>query len=83
MIKTEINCDSCGRKLNEPTNYEADYYVRLVKASAPRASGFCYAVHVHPPIDDDMEFCGLGCLKNWLKKKEQPTPQTRYERQQK
>jgi hypothetical protein len=65
---TAVNCDLCNKKLNEPTHFPADYYLRLSQASAPSAGGFIYDVCVYPLLKSSMDFCGFGCLKDWLEK---------------
>lgn len=68
MIKTEIICDNCGNKIWNGSISE--YFLQLKSYSAPYPEdfdGLVIDVLVKPPIENTLNFCGLGCIKNKLK----------------
>ena len=66
MKKTTITCDSCEKDLTT-TNHQIDYYFSLNEESKINVSGFATALHIAPPMGRNHHFCGLGCLKTWIK----------------
>lgn len=67
-IKTTIICDSCEKDISPiDTQYPHDYILRLSSYDrAYNTSGISYAVIRYAPIENDLYFCGLQCLKNWI-----------------
>ncbi len=71
--ETNINCDCCGEKLNVVSSYPHNYCLHLcsVDRGLSDDSGFQYAILQYPPIDKDLDFCGLACLEKWVKERAQ------------
>lgn len=65
MKTTTIKCDDCGADLTEGGAMPS-FYLTLSCGSRPNNTGFSYAVMVHPPIKNEMHFCGLSCLSHKL-----------------
>lgn len=63
--KHEIICDNCDRA---QTSGE-EYCLSLVNRNIPKKRGdVISAVFVYPPLDKDLDFCGMGCLKQYIEK---------------
>lgn len=69
-VRVEITCDACGKKLNRETESPHIYTLQLRcldRRVRSRQGGITNAVLMHPPLDNDLEFCGWGCLTVWLR----------------
>ena len=71
MKEEKIICDGCGKQLNLPTSYPHNYCLRLsvVDHIVPSEERGVYMVHMTPPLKEDLDFCGMGCLNNWMKER--------------
>ena len=67
MKKTEITCDSCERKIERQIGYST-HFLSLSNMYMSPGGGVSYDVMELPILDDDLYFCGIGCLKNWINK---------------
>ena len=76
MARTvETTCDYCGKNV--------DYSGRdghfVIVLSCYQREGVPNMMLVHPPVDDKMYFCNMGCLHSWLDNERKPqnyAPQT-------
>lgn len=66
MRKTTINCDACDKDLGAES-YTNGYYLRLTEHMYKTGSVVAANMFSHH-IPDDMFFCNLKCLKEWLNK---------------
>ena len=73
MIETKISCDMCSTDMNDTGT--SGYYIGLNVNSRPTKPfnigevRTTYSVFIHPPLDKNYHFCGLGCLKKFLENK--------------
>lgn len=70
MKNNFVTCDSCGRDITYTLNCE-DYRLALKVESKdldPKTGGCVNLVLIPPPIDNDADFCGVGCLRTWFNK---------------
>ena len=65
MRDNTIRCDHCGDDLTTTTNC-VDYRLRLSVERIPSAGGVVTLMNIAPPMDDDKDFCGFACLRQWL-----------------
>lgn len=65
MTSISIACAHCGANLSRPGTVPGH---RLAVTCLPRPvdPGLRLAVHVEPPIDGTLDFCGRECLRNYL-----------------
>lgn len=65
--KVTITCDTCGKDISPRiSGYEAEYILQVKATNIAIHSGHAiYAVMCHPPIDHDLYFCGLNCMRNY------------------
>jgi len=61
----KITCDNCEKDLSSTAGMP-DFRLKLSSESLPNTSDITFAVYVSPDIDEDLYFCGLGCLKEWI-----------------
>lgn len=68
-VERTITCDGCS-EIIEPTKGCDSYFLNLeaTNYSIYDPIGVCLAVHVIPPIERDMQFHRLECLKKWVNK---------------
>jgi len=70
MDKTikSIICDGCKEEMIEHSSYPAEYGLVLsCKDFNVNKSGTVFSVIVYPIIERDHHFCGLKCLKEWVR----------------
>lgn len=80
-IDIKITCDSCGADLSPYCDpYPHDYFLKVIMQDRilPH-EGFIYDVLVHPPLEKDLHFCGLICMKNYKFKDEESIKKYTYE----
>lgn len=65
MKETKITCDGCGKDLTTTGN-SVDYRLALVNEAIPSGGGAVTDMMVYPPIERNVHFCGMRCLKAWL-----------------
>lgn len=63
-----ITCDNCKKDLNFSDGF-TKYALKLSCSALPHNEGYVLDVYVYPPIENDLHFCGLGCLKKYLEEK--------------
>ena len=68
MKDIKIVCDYCNKELTNTRN-SIDYCLSLSSQRIPCQEGAVTDIMVLPPIEREANFCGLGCLKNWIDKK--------------
>lgn len=63
----KYTCDGCGRDISTTTKC-VDYRLTLWADSIP-SKDFLAAplVHIEPPIREAQHFCGINCLRNWVR----------------
>jgi hypothetical protein len=64
---TVITCDSCGKDISPAiTNYPKNYILKLsaLNVAQHTEGSVIYSIQLYPPIDNDMYFCDLQCLKD-------------------
>ena len=66
MRKTTILCDNCKSDLSQCGPVER-YMIELRAIPIPFVGLAVVDVMMLPPIEEDLYFCGLGCLRNWVK----------------
>ena len=59
-------CDACDRDLTATGNC-ADWRLALVNQPIPSLGGVVTDMMVYPAIERDRHFCGIRCLKTWMK----------------
>ena len=64
-----IECDFCKTELNKSCGVTR-YRLNLSCETLLDYGGISFDVYVLPPLEGDFHFCGLGCLREWLKKNE-------------
>ncbi len=64
MKNSKVTCDSCGRDLTTTTNCEG-YRLSLKVETIPSKGGAVTLLGIYPPILNDVDFCGIKCLKEW------------------
>lgn len=63
---TQIFCDSCNADISpRSTGYPNNYILKVVPYNIEIIDGAVFACIVHPPIDHDLYFCGVQCMKNY------------------
>lgn len=65
MEQRKVICDSCGRDLTECKELQS-YSLRLINRMIPMTSSICITVETYPILEENLDFCGLVCLKKWL-----------------
>lgn len=63
-----IICDTCKSDISpRESGYEAEYilHVQAVNVARHKRGGAIYSMMCHPPISDDLYFCGLKCMKDY------------------
>lgn len=70
-IEVKINCDSCNADLSPHVTSYPNHYILKVSVEDIAISSGCvvYAIYINPPINQDLYFCGLACMKNYDKPK--------------
>ena len=66
MSEEKVLCDNCHIDLTECGPRE-DYRLVLKSERIPVVTVYTVDCIVHAPIEEDLYFCGLGCLRNWVK----------------
>ena len=67
--ETKTKCDNCWREFN--TDASIPQYGIKVLPNDYRIKNSCgveHDVYVFPPIEKNLDFCGLLCLKEWANK---------------
>ncbi len=65
-VDIKINCDTCSNDLSPKiTGYAAHYIIKITVENISLPGNTIYPVMCHPPIDNDLYFCNLECLKLW------------------
>lgn len=63
---TTITCDTCKKDISpRVSGYPAEYILHVKAMNVAQSSGAVYAVLCYPPIDNDLYFCGLGCMRGY------------------
>jgi hypothetical protein len=66
--KTTILCDSCNKDISPAiSGYEAEYILQIkaINVAMHKSGQAIYSMMCHPPIDDDLYFCGLKCMTDY------------------
>lgn len=63
--QTKITCDACNADITSSFNHPT-FRLVLHAESLPITSNWVHASLVHPPIEHDLYFCNLACLKAWI-----------------
>lgn len=71
MKQIEISCDFCGRQLKYSRG-GYDYILHLSNRKIGPEGSSVLDYLSYPCIENDADFCGLGCLKEWLKNDMKP-----------
>lgn len=58
----KIECDYCKFDLTYTTNC-VDYYLTLSLCKKTNNTNISTLMHIEPPINGDMHFCDVRCLK--------------------
>jgi len=69
---TVIICDSCNSDISPKiTSYPHEYILKLSAFDVAEHSenGAIYSIMMVPPLEKDLYFCGLECVRNYLKDK--------------
>ena len=64
MVYT-IRCDNCGKDLTSTTN-SVDYRLELRPIEISAWEGAVSDAMVYPPIEEQADFCGIDCLREWV-----------------
>jgi hypothetical protein len=65
VIKQEITCDHCKRDLSSTGN-SIDYAITVKNRRLPSVGGSVTNMMIYPQLENDLDFCGLGCLKKYF-----------------
>lgn len=65
MKEIKIICDSCDRDITYTGN-SIDYRLALKNERIQSKEGAVTDMMVYPILDDDLYFCGKGCLKKYI-----------------
>jgi len=68
MKTTTITCDSCEKDLTTTGN-SIDYRLALKNERIPCRSGPVTCMMKYPALENDVYFCGLNCLYEWIDSK--------------
>lgn len=60
-----MKCDNCEREIGTTTN-ASDYILQLRNFPCEVISNAVTDMLMYPPIEKDVYFCGIGCLRTWL-----------------
>jgi len=66
--EVRINCDSCNKDISPHlTAYPADYILKVTAENIAQHKEYqvVYAIAIAPPIENDLYFCNLNCMKQW------------------
>lgn len=61
----KITCDGCGQDITS-TQYAYEFNLSLTATPRINDSGFSFDMGLNQSIDEQKDFCGLGCLKKWM-----------------
>ncbi len=61
-----IMCDSCNRDLTSCEQI-MDFRLNVKCERIPMVSGIVIDVMIYPPIDRELNFCGIGCLNKYFR----------------
>jgi len=67
-VTTKIICDSCGADISpQATGYPAVYILKVTAENVARhtENSVVFAVHSYPPIEHDLYFCNLECMRKY------------------
>lgn len=67
-VTTKIICDSCGKDISPRiSSYPAEYILKVqaINIAEHQAGQAVYSMMCYPPIDNDIYFCGLACIKKY------------------
>lgn len=67
-IKVECFCDLCKRDLSITSNC-IDFRISIQSEKIPVQNGAVTLMHIEPPLDGPIHFCGVGCMKKYLESK--------------
>lgn len=63
---TTITCDTCSGDLSPKcTGYPHEYILQVSALDIALGGGGTYAVICHPPINKDLHFCNIACMKKY------------------
>ena len=65
MRNKQVTCNNCGADISCSGN-SIDYRLSLQAVKLPPCGGSVTDMMIYPPINDDADFCGVRCLKEWL-----------------
>lgn len=67
VVQSKVTCDTCNADLTYTTNC-MDWRLALVNQRVPcLPECMLTSTVIHPKIEEDAHFCGVTCLKTWLK----------------
>lgn len=61
----KVTCNNCHKDLSTTTNSNG-WRISLRSEEIPPHSGPVTDVYILPPIEEDLHFCGIGCLNVYL-----------------
>jgi len=62
----KINCDYCNADLSpHTTGYPNNYILKVSLVDIEVHNGAIFSCLIHPPINNDLYFCGLACMKKY------------------
>lgn len=60
-----ITCDFCDKDLTTCGSMPT-YALRLINREVRTSSDVVFAVAVYPLLKNDLDFCSVRCLKDWI-----------------
>ncbi len=64
-----LTCDECEKELIVDSKYPHKYSLKVSAIDTGiNTSASTFMVAVYPPIENDLHFCGMKCLKSWASK---------------
>lgn len=67
-VDVQILCDTCEKDISPHVSGCPAEYILHVQAqdiAQHKAGQAIYSVMVYPPIDNDLYFCGIGCMQKY------------------
>lgn len=66
-MKDIARCENCNNDISYTTN-SINWRIALVNERIPSCGGVVTDMMIYPQLENDLRFCGLGCLKSWVNK---------------
>lgn len=68
-MSLKVLCNFCQSDLTHSEGI-TKHLLQLTCCAAPHEGGYVLDVYIEPPLKETQHFCGFGCLKHWLEKRD-------------